>query len=155
MVRGSLLPGGRKGLRMKVGRVLACDVGAKRIGVAVSDPLRISVRPLTTLTRDGAEIGSIGRLVEEHEVVLLVVGTPKRLDGSESETTIAVREFARQLQQAVPVPVVLVEERLSSKEAEKLMAESGIPVDRRRKRRDEFAAAVILTWYLEEAGGKR
>jgi putative holliday junction resolvase len=137
-------------------RWIALDVGTRRIGVAVSDPLRVTARPLKTLVRtpDGAEFRELVRLVDEYEVSRIIVGRPVRLSGEESEGTRQVEAFITELSAVCPVRIVRAEERLSSKEAERMMAEVGIAPADRRRRRDEFAAALILQWYLEERGDR-
>lgn len=136
---------------MTAGRWMGLDVGSRRIGVALSDPLRITARPLEVFERTtlDADLLQVRKLIEEHQVVRLVVGVPRRLDGSESAATALVEAFVAQLIERAGVPVIRAEERLSSKEAEHLMAELDIPPSRRRERRDAFAAALILKWYLE------
>lgn len=141
----------------RFGRWMALDVGRRRIGVAVSDPLKLTARPAGTLTRstDLAEIGEITRMVREYEVERIVAGRPFRLNGETSETVDLVEAFLEELRKFVTVPVEWAEERLSSKEAERIMAELKVPVADRRRRRDEFAAALILQWYIEENGEAR
>jgi putative holliday junction resolvase len=135
-------------------RWLALDVGNRRIGVAVSDPLRVTARPLTTLERtsEGAEFQALKDLIEEYGISRVIVGVPRRLSGDESEQTRRVEAFISRLSTVCPPPIVRGEERLSSKEAERVMAEVGVAPADRRRRRDEFAAALILQWYLEERG---
>jgi putative Holliday junction resolvase len=141
----------------KFGRWMALDIGRRRIGVAFSDPLKLTARPAATLTRsaDSAEIGEIIRLVGEYDVERIVVGRPLRLNGETSDTVDLVEAFLQQLRECVAVPVEWAEERLSSKEAERIMSELKVPVADRRRRRDEFAAALILQWYIEENGEAR
>lgn len=136
-------------------RWMALDVGAKRIGVAITDPLRLTSRPLTTVSRrsDGIEFRRLAELVEEWSVEKLVVGYPRRLTGESSDSTRLVDSFLVRLRESVQVPIEPAEERLSSKEAERRMAEIGIPIERRRAERDAFAAALILEWYLGECSG--
>lgn len=139
------------------GRWMALDVGNKRIGVAVSDPLRITARPLTTLVRtpDGAEFRQLVDLLDRWEVERLIVGCPYRLTGEPSDSTRMVEVFIARMREVSDVPLERAEERLSSKEAERLMAEMQIPVNERRAKRDAFAAALILEWYLGESSGNQ
>ncbi len=136
-------------------RWMALDVGDKRIGVAVSDPLRLTARPLTTLarTRDGAEYRQLIDLLQRWAVERLVVGVPRRLSGETTASTQLVESFIAEFEGISGVRVERAEERLSSKEAERLMAEMRIPAEQRRSKRDAFAAALILEWYLEENSG--
>jgi putative Holliday junction resolvase len=132
---------------------MALDVGSKTVGVAISDPLRVTVRPLLTIRRRGlrADCREILDLCAQHGVERIVVGRPLRLDGAPGDSMQQVEQLAAYLQSRSALPIVWSDERLSSKEAEQLMAQARLrPVDRRR-RRDEFAAAVILRRYLEES----
>jgi putative Holliday junction resolvase len=132
-------------------RLLGLDVGKRRVGVAVSDPLGVSARPLTTVARtsDGTDLERLAKLAREYQATRLVVGLPRHLDGREAELAAEVRTFAQRLAQRCQLPLVWAEERLSSKEAERVLAELGVAPEKRRRRRDEIAAALILTWYLE------
>ncbi len=134
-------------------RWMALDVGSKTIGIAVTDPLKVTVRPLKTLIRDNLDMDSerICQLIEEQQIERLVVGMPRHLGGQRSTTLNLIEPLVNRLEQALEIPIESAEERLSTKEAERLMAEAGLAVAERRKRRNEFAAAVILQWYLEES----
>ncbi len=134
-------------------RWMALDVGSKTIGVAVTDPLKVTVRPLKTLIRDNLDMDTeiICQLIEEQQIERLVVGMPRHLGGQRSTTLNLIEPLVNRLEQALEIPIEPAEERLSTKEAERLMAEAGLAVAERRKRRNEFAAAVILQWYLEES----
>lgn len=131
---------------------MALDVGSKTIGLAITDPLRITVRPLGTLEREN--LGRDGARVLEtaafHQVDKLIVGRPLHLDGRPSDILTVVEALVSEISRRSTVQIEWMDERLSSKDAETLMAEAGVPVRDRRKRRNEFAAAVILTRYLEE-----
>jgi putative Holliday junction resolvase len=132
---------------------MSLDVGSKTIGVAITDPLKITVRPLTTLARAtiGVDAQTICRLMEEQQVDKLVVGMPKHLDGSRSDTLQFIEPLVEHLKTVSEVPIEWAEERLSTKRAEELMAEAGLSLAERRKKRNEYSAAVILQWYLEES----
>ncbi len=134
-------------------RWMALDVGSKTIGIAVTDPLKVTVRPLKTLIRNNLDMDAerICQLIEEQQIERLVVGMPRHLGGQRSTTLNLIEPLVNRLEQALEIPIESAEERLSTKEAERLMAEAGLAVAERRKRRNEFAAAVILQWYLEES----
>lgn len=138
------------------GRWMSLDVGSRRIGVALSDPLRLTARPLTTLTRsvDYEELTQITELAEQYEVTRIVIGRPLYLTGESSESTHTTEQFAERLRLVCGRPIDWAEERLSSKEAESLMAEMDIDPAERKGLRDQFAAALILKWYLEEHGAQ-
>lgn len=133
------------------GTVLAFDFGLKRIGVAVGESLTGSARPLTTLAcRQGVpDWSAVAALLEEWHPVRLVVGLPKRTDGTESDLTRAARRFGNRLAGRFGLPVSTTEEQLSSVEAERVLAERG---GRRRDKGevDRLAAAIILESYFAE-----
>ena len=133
-------------------RWMALDVGSKTIGVAITDPLRVTVRPLKTLIRENLESDAerIGELIDEQDIERLVVGMPRHLGGERSSIADLIEPLVKLLEQNLEIPVASAEERLSTKEAERLMAEVDLPLAERKRRRDEFAAAVILKWYLED-----
>lgn len=131
-----------------MGRVMALDLGEKRIGVAISDPTRTIARPLTILPRASrrAVIEALLRLIAEYKVERVVVGFPRSLSGEEGPQARWVRREAEALARRLPVPVVLWDERLSTVTAEAYRAMRG---HRRREPIDAEAAAVILQDYLE------
>jgi len=131
---------------------MALDVGSKTIGIAITDPLKVTVRPLKTLMRENLDTDAerIGELIDEQDIERLVVGMPRHLGGERSGIADLIEPLVKQLEQNLEIPIASAEERLSTKEAERLMAEAALPLAERRKRRNEFAAAVILEWYLEE-----
>lgn len=134
-------------------RLMALDIGHKRIGVAISDPLKMTARPLQTLQRRGLnnDADAIIKLAQHWDVGSFIVGQPLHLDGRSSPALQMMGALVELIQERTGLPVKWVDERLSSKEAEELMAESGIRTIDRRSRRDEFAAAIILRRYLEES----
>jgi putative Holliday junction resolvase len=141
-------------------RVLAVDVGERRIGLAISDVSRTLARPLRTLTvrsaGDGIDqvVAEIARLhAEEDGLSTVVVGLPIRLDGSPGEQTARVTAFIDALRMRTAVPILTADERLSSREAESLLAERERDWRQRKARLDAVAAAVILQDYLEAQRG--
>jgi putative pre-16S rRNA nuclease len=141
-------------------RVLAVDVGERRIGLAISDISRTLARPLRTLTvrnaADGVDqvVAEIARLLAEDDgLSTVVVGLPIRLDGSPSEQTARVTAFIDALKMRTPVPILTADERLSSREAESLLAGRTRDWRQRKARLDAVAAAVILQDYLEAHRG--
>lgn len=137
---------------MESGRILALDLGERRIGVALSDPLRMVARPLTVIQRASRaeDLERIGRLVDEHQVSLLLCGYPLSLDGSEGPQGRRVRRYAEVLGESLEVPLELWDERYSTVEAESLMRVSrkNQSPQERRNWVDAVAAAVILQSYL-------
>ena len=133
-------------------RWMALDVGSKTIGIAITDPLKVTVRPLKTLMRENLDTDTerIGELIDEQDIERLVVRMPRHLGGERSGIADLIEPLVKLLEQNLEIPITSAEERLSTKEAERLLAEAHLPLAERRKRRNEFAAAVILEWYLEE-----
>lgn len=134
-------------------RAMAIDYGTKAIGVAISDELRLTVRPLTTIRRRHQSrhqiIAQIKSLLEEHEATELVVGLPLRMDGTSGEAAERVNTFIAELQKNLSVPVLAQDERLTSHEADEMMRELGLNLRQRKEKSDEYAAAIILREYLE------
>jgi len=132
-------------------RILALDVGSKRIGLAVSDELGFIAQALKTLDTKGRQrdIDSIIRIVNEMPVSEIVVGMPYNMNGSEGPQAQKVSEFADQLSRATSVPVLKWDERMSTLAAEKILLEADLSRLKRRKVIDKVAAAIILQGYLD------
>lgn len=138
-------------------RIVGLDIGEKRIGVAVSDATATLARPLAVLRPAGLDADAldmvtreIARLAaEEDGVSAIVIGLPRRLDGCPTPMTVRVEQFARRLESTVTVPVMLQDERLSSREAESRLAVRDKDWRSRKARLDAAAAAVILQDYLD------
>ncbi len=132
-------------------RVLAVDPGAKRVGLAVSDPTGTIAQPLATIPAEPVE-SLAERLVEvakRQEAGSIVVGLPRRLDGSLGPEAKAARELAAEIRRASRLPVVLVDERLTTAAAEKALLETGMRRDKRRATIDRVAAAILLQSHLD------
>lgn len=138
-------------------RVLGIDLGARRIGLAVSDPTGTLARPYRTLETTPAirkavraVLPAIQELVGDPDGLgLVVVGLPTRLDGTPGPSTERARAFAAALERAIRLPVALQDERLSSREADARLAETERDWRRRKGRLDAAAAAVILQDHLD------
>ncbi len=135
---------------------MAIDYGRRATGIALSDELRITVRPLTTLRTDRGETRSlVDRIVAlalEYEVGTILVGLPLRLDGTRGDAANLVERFARRLNIQLTIPVILRDERLTSRAADELLREQGARASRRRSDSDQVAAAILLEDYLAEDG---
>lgn len=132
-------------------RILALDVGEKRIGLAVSDPLGITAQGLGVLTRQNRE-SDLARLLEvarEYRVQEIVVGLPRHLDGRESKQAPAILELAQALGEAVGATVTPWDERLTTVQAERVLIQADLSRRRRRQVVDRVAAVLILQSYLE------
>lgn len=134
-----------------MGRILALDVGDVRIGIALSDLLKIIATPYATYARKSAavDIRYICDLIKEKEVELICCGLPIMLDGSDSIQTTKVRQFIQQLQNIVKIPIVFTDERLSTYSAEQALLESNMSRQKRKEVIDKVAAAIILQQYLD------
>lgn len=132
------------------GRRLGVDVGTVRIGVAVSDPAGILATPVETVRRGKGDLNRIRELAVEYDVVEIVVGLPKALDGSDGLAAEQVRQFASELADGVaPMPLRLVDERMSTVVATRGMRASGVTSRSGRHTVDRAAAVVILQGALD------
>lgn len=129
-------------------RVLGLDYGRKRVGVAISDELRIAAHALEVLPRVEA-LDRIVALVEEYAVSEIVVGLPTTLAGSEGHSARAARYFGAEIEAATGLSVTWVDERFSSNTAERVMLEAGVRRRSRRQTLDKVAATVILQSFLD------
>jgi len=132
------------------GRVLAIDLGSKRVGVAVSDELRDTTRPLPPLPRTPWKrlCAALINLCEEFDVKMVVLGLPLRLDGSEGDAANEVKRIARNLTLSLHLPVELQDERYTSKDAEDNLRQIGVRVQSFVEYVDSESAAIILNDYL-------
>ncbi len=138
------------------GRALAIDLGSVRVGLAVSDLLRLTVRPIEPYRCVGPrkDVNALAEVVREHEVTTVVVGLPLHLSGEEGEGAAAAREFASLLRRRIPkIEIKLWDERLTSVEAERLLVEGKMSRRKRKSHVDGVAAALILQSYLESPSG--
>ncbi len=143
-------------------RTLALDVGDRRIGLAITDPLGLTAQPLFTLHRTSlrADIKAIARFIRQHKVQALVVGLPLHADGSSSPQAARVREFVHSLQAALlpahpGLPIHLFDERLTTRDAHALLDHSGHAIRQGRQGRlerreviDQVAATLLLQSFL-------
>lgn len=135
------------------GRRLAVDVGAVRVGIALSDPAPMLASPLVTLKRDergGSDYGQLVDLVHEHEVVEIVVGLPKTLAGRHGQAAEKARTYAEELAARVdPVPVRFSDERLTTVTATRVLSDRGVRGKKQRAVVDQAAAVEILQAWLD------
>lgn len=133
------------------GRVLGLDVGSKRIGVAVSDPLGITAQGLQTIQRQNKRLdfAHLERVLREYEVREIVVGFPLRMSGAEGIQAEKMQRFAEELRQRFHLPVHLWDERLTSAEANRLLRETDMSIKRRGEVVDQMAAVLILQSWME------
>ena len=134
-----------------MGRVLGIDYGDSRIGLAMSDPMKIIASPFNTIRNEGNEkcLQVFQSLIKEKDVEAIVVGLPIGLKGQETVQTKKVREFANLLY-ALKLPIHLEDERLSSVSAEKSMIQQNIKTGHNKGLIDQRAAAIILQQFLDK-----
>lgn len=133
-------------------RYLGIDYGTKRIGIAISDGLGLTARPLDVVTRrDLPEF--LLRLVEEHTIDQVVVGLPTALGGHEGESAAGARELADEVREILGVPVEMIDERFTSRMAESALLEGGMRRQQRKETVDKVAAAIILQTFLDRKPG--
>lgn len=131
-------------------RILALDVGKKRIGLAVSDELGITAQGIPTLqrTRIRDDLRNLRQIVDDKGIRTLLVGRPLHMSGDESRQSEYTKEFAERLSEYVHLPVVYWDERLTSAEAERLMREGGASLEQRKRAVDQMSAVLLLDSYL-------
>jgi putative Holliday junction resolvase len=143
-----------------IGRVLAVDVGARRVGLAISDASGTLARPLETIAvaGDADAVERVARRIdalarEDDGLAAIVVGMPAALDGSATPESARAAAFVRALAARTPLPIATADERLTSREAESRLAIRERDWRKRKQKLDAAAAAVILQDYLDRSGG--
>jgi putative Holliday junction resolvase len=133
------------------GRILALDLGKKRIGMAVSDELGITAQGLPTLERRNkrADFAALAVVIREKNIGQIVLGLPLRMSGEEGTQAEWVRTFADELQRQVGLPVNLRDERWTSKQAERVLVGSGVRHEDRKPAIDRLSAVILLQDYLD------
>lgn len=133
------------------GRILALDVGLRRIGLAVTDPLGITAQGLDTLHRKNkrADFEQLQKLISQFEVRQIVVGYPLHMSGKAGTQSEKVAAFAEELRRRFALPVHLWDERLTSAQANRLLRETEMSIKRRAQVVDRMAAVLILQSFLE------
>jgi len=133
------------------GRILALDVGSHTIGMAVTDPLGITAQGLETLRRKNkrTDLAALQEVINRYDVREIVVGLPLRMSGQEGTQSEKMREFVVVLEKQFGLPVHLVDERLTSVQANRVLRESEMSIKKRAGAVDRLAAVLILQNYLE------
>jgi putative Holliday junction resolvase len=132
-------------------RILAIDPGKVRLGLAISDPQRRIASPLATWTRRDREQDGrfLKQLIAEEEIGLVVVGLPVHLSGRGGVQARAAREFGAWLEKVLGLPCVFWDERFTTREAESHLWDAGLSHKRRKARRDQVAAQILLQTYID------
>jgi len=143
----------RSGKNPLHGRVLALDLGTKRVGVAVSDELCITVRALAPIQRTSWKqlLRAVNDQIIAFDAQALVIGLPLRLDGVEGDAAAEARRIAQNFARSLSVPVYLQDERLTSRAAEETLRAAGIAASKLRARIDSESAAVILRDFIADS----
>jgi putative Holliday junction resolvase len=143
----------RRSADKPTGRLLALDLGEKRVGVAISDELWITVRPLPFLHRTNWKqlLGAVADLLQRFDAQALVIGLPLNLDGTEGNAVIEARRLARNFELSLKVPVYLQDERLTSREAEETLRAAGRSNSDLHQQVDGEAAAIILRDFIAQS----
>ena len=133
-------------------RILAIDYGSKKIGLALSDPLRIIAKPFNTINNISYDnlLNYLKNMILEYSINEIVIGLPITLKNSFSAQTIIVKEFIELLKNDLSIKITVVDERLSSIEAKKSLIQQGIKTGHNKKEIDKTAAAIFLQSYLNQ-----
>ena len=133
------------------GRILALDLGKKRIGLALSDPLRITAQGIDTFmrTRVRDDLEGLAALAEERGVIEFLFGEPLHMSGDESRQSTYTHEFAERLGTRTGLPVRYWDERWTSVEAGRVLRDSGISIEKRARAVDQLSAVILLESYLD------
>jgi len=132
-------------------RILALDHGTKRIGVAVSDELKMIAQPLEFILAEPFAdfLKRLKEIIRDKEVEVILVGMPRNMDGSYGEASLKVEAFIAVLRGAVTVPIQTWDERLTSAQANRVLLQGGVRRDQRKQKVDKMAAAILLQSYLD------
>ena len=132
-------------------RILGLDIGDRRIGVSLSDPLAITAAGLETVTRSNManDVEAIKQIAERHGVVQIVVGLPQNMDGSIGSQAEKVRSFCKKLARSTGLPIVYEDERLTTVSAIRTLTIQGVKTGHNKALVDKQAAAIILQKFLD------
>jgi len=131
------------------------DVGSRRIGLAISDPLGITAQGLDTVHRQNKRLdfAQLERVIREHDVAEIVMGLPLRMSGAEGIQAEKMQAFAAEVRRRFKIPVHLWDERLTSAQANRLLRETDMSIKRRGAVVDQMAAVLILQSWMDARGG--
>ena len=134
-----------------MGRYLAIDHGSKRIGLALSDPMKIIAKPFRTITYDNLDdfFNILFKIIKEEEVECIILGFPIGMNGQETIQTKQVLEFQKKIKLKINIPILLQDERLSSLSAEKSLIEQKVKTGYNKSEIDKTAAAIFLQQFLD------
>lgn len=132
-------------------RILALDHGTKRIGVAVSDEMKMIATPLEYIPAEpfAPFLDRLKQIIREKEVDLILVGMPRNMDGSYGPAALKVQEFVAVLKETIAIPIKLWDERLTSAQANRFLIQADVKRQNRKEKVDKTAAAILLQSYLD------
>ncbi len=132
-------------------RILAIDHGSRRIGIAISDELKMIAQPLEYIPAEpfAGFLARLRELLQEKEVELILVGLPRNMDGSLGPAAQKVQEFVTELKSNVTVPIRTWDERLTSAQANRVLIQGNVRREKRKEKVDQMAAAILLQSYLD------
>ncbi|MEP6540336.1 MAG: Holliday junction resolvase RuvX [Bryobacteraceae bacterium] len=136
---------------LRTGRILALDLGKRRIGLAISDELGITAQGLATHYRTNLreDLNQLANLISDKNVGLILMGNPIHMSGREGRQAEYTRDFAERLVEKTGLPVVYWDERLTSVEAGRVLRDSGISIEKRARAVDRLSAVILLASYLD------
>jgi len=134
-------------------RSLGIDFGTRRIGLALSDPTGTLASPLPFLENTGPQkvTAALRELIQSHEIQTLVIGLPRNMDGTHGPAAQKVRDFIAQIQPHLPVPIIALDERLTTAQASRDLSRMGLSQKELRKKVDSSSAALILQQFLDRS----
>jgi len=132
-------------------RILALDHGTKRIGVAVSDEMKMIASPLEYIPAEpfAGFLARLKEIIREKEVELIIIGMPRNMDGSYGPAALKVQEFVAVLKDAITIPIKTLDERLTTVQAQRFLIQGNVRRDKRKEKVDKTAAAILLQSYLD------
>jgi putative Holliday junction resolvase len=132
-------------------RILAIDHGSKRIGIAVSDELKMIAQPLEFIPAEPFAdfLKRLKELIHEKRVELILVGMPRNMNGSYGPAALKVQDFVAALKGAITVPIETWDERLTSTQANRFLIQGNVRREKRKEKVDQTAAAILLQSYLD------
>src|SRR5262245_36289722 len=137
-------------------RILALDYGSRRIGIAISDELKIIAQPLEFVPAQPFPdvVARLKQLIQEKEIELIVVGMPRNMDGSYGSAAERVQEFVTELKKAIPLRIKKWDERLTTSQANRVLLQADVGRQKRKQVVDKMAAAILLQGYLDALSSK-
>jgi len=132
-------------------RILALDHGTKRIGIAISDELKMIAQPMEFVLAEPFTdfVKRLKEIIREKEVELILIGMPRNMDGSYGPAALKVQEFIAVLKDLVAIPIKTWDERLTSAQAQRFLIEGGVRRQERKQKVDKMAASILLQSYLD------